>query len=110
MPRPLREESARAKTRRESEDSVPRVLQLDHDYALRAAVVEDLVTAIARDAPSQANRVRAFVKQVIKDAKRRDARVDERILDLRPIRAQLVEMRFLSWPEVETLASWMRDD
>lgn len=77
---------------------------------LKAADVEDVVTAIARAAPSQANRVLVLVKQVIKDAKRRDARVDERIFDLAPIRSHVTEMRFLSWPEVETLASWMRDD
>lgn len=73
---------------------------------LAPAQVDDLVVTLSRRASRQAEIALQLVKMLMRDAKRRGHRIDESILDVSPPRREPREMRFLSWPEVEHLASY----
>jgi integrase len=75
-------------------------------HEIRAADVEDRITAVARRAPRQAGLALRHLKQVLKSAQQRGHRVDGRIFELRAPRYEEREPRFLSWAEVELLASY----
>jgi integrase len=75
-------------------------------HEIRAADVEDRIAALARRAPRQAALALRHFKQVLRSAQQRGHRVDARIFDLRPPRYEEREPRFLSWAEVEQLASY----
>lgn len=72
---------------------------------LAAAQVDDLVVTVSRSASRQAEIALQLVKMLIRDARRRGHRIDEAILEVSPPRRELREMRFLTWGEVEHLAS-----
>ncbi len=82
-------------------------LRLDE---VRAAEVEDRVAAIAKRAPRQAQLALQYVKQVLGNAGARGQRVDARVLELKPPRVESREPRFLTWAEVEELASVCAED
>jgi integrase len=77
---------------------------------MRAADLEDRVTAIANDAPRQAQLAMQYAKQVLKSAQARGQRVDARVFELRPPRVESREPRFLAWHEVEELAAACVED
>ncbi len=72
---------------------------------LKPATVEDLVLAIARVAPRQAELALRIVKMAAKDARARGQRIDDGLLAIKPPRREAREIRFLTWAEVEELAS-----
>ena len=73
---------------------------------LRPADVEDLILAIGRVAPRQAELALRIVKMTIRDARRRGQRADEGLLSIKPPRREAREIHFLNWSEVEHLASF----
>jgi integrase len=75
-------------------------------HEIRAADVEDRIALIGRRAPRQAAIALQLLKQVLRSAEERGHRVDSAIFGLRPPRHEEREPRFLSWPEVERLASY----
>jgi integrase len=75
-------------------------------HEIRAADIEDRIAALARRAPRQAGLALRHLKQVLRSAQQRGHRVDPRIFELRPPRYEEREPRFLSWAEVERLASY----
>ena len=72
---------------------------------LRAAEVEAEVLQLARRAPRQAAIALRLVKQVLRDAQERGHLVDRAIFALKAPRYEEREPRFLTWAEVEHLAS-----
>jgi len=101
------EQRVRASTVRRYREVVPCLapLRLVLIERLSPAVVDDLVVAVSRRAPRQAELALRLVKMVLRDAKNRGQRVDEAILAVRPPRREAREMRFLDWAEVEELAA-----
>ena len=77
--------------------------------ALRAADVEDDIVVVGRRAPRQAQLALASVKLALRSAAERGQRFDQAILTLKPPRSREREARFLAWPEVEHLASFLPD-
>jgi integrase len=75
-------------------------------HEIRAADVEDCIAVVARRAPRQASIALQLLKQVLRSAEQRGHRVDAPIFALRPPRHEEREGRFLSWAEVERLASY----
>jgi integrase len=75
-------------------------------HEIRAADVEDAIAAVAGRAPRQAAIALQLLKQVLKNAQQRGHRVDAAIFALRPPRHEEREPRFLTWDEVERLASF----
>jgi len=75
-------------------------------HEIRAADVEDRIAFVGRRAPRQAAIALQLLKQVLRSAEERGHRVDAAIFGLRPPRHEEREPRFLSWPEVERLASY----
>jgi integrase len=73
--------------------------------ALRPADVEDHISALSERAPRQAELALRVLKQVLSDAKVRGLTVNEALLRIRAPRHEPREMRFLSWAEVDLLAS-----
>ncbi len=73
--------------------------------SITAAELEEQVTAIAQATPRRAQLVLRVAKQILRSAKERGQVVDESILRLRPPRVEEAERRFLSWDDVELLAS-----
>jgi integrase len=73
---------------------------------IRAGDVQDLIAAVGKRAPRQAAIALQLIKQVLRSAEERGHRVDGAIFGLRPPRYEEREPRFLSWPEVERLASY----
>jgi integrase len=74
---------------------------------LTVAALEDAVAAVAARAPRQAQIGLATLKMALRNARERGQRVDERLLAIEPPRYDERRPRFLSWPEVERLQSWM---
>lgn len=74
---------------------------------LRRAEVEDLLSAIAAVAPRRAQMATALVKAVLRSAQERGQRVDERLFGLQRPRYDEREPRFLTVPQMLTLATWM---
>jgi integrase len=72
---------------------------------IAARDVDDLIAGIAKKAPRQAQIGLALLKQVFRNARERGQKVDEAILRLPAPRVDEREPRFLSWAEVEELAS-----
>jgi len=88
-------------------DSLRRLTVFD-DWQLetiRAADVEDHVFAVAQRAPRAAELMLDTVKMILRSAKERGQTIDESVLRVRSPRRERTEMRFLSWSEVELLAS-----
>jgi integrase len=77
--------------------------------SLRAADVEDAIADVGARAPRQAQLALATLKLALKDARKRGQAFDAAILELRPPRSREREPRFLTWPEVERLASFLPD-
>jgi integrase len=75
-------------------------------HEVRAGEVEDLVTKVARSAPRQAGILLQLLKQVMRGAGSRGHAVDPAIFDLVAPRYEEREPRFLTWVEVEELASF----
>jgi integrase len=74
-------------------------------HEIRAGDVEDRIASVGRRAPRQAAIALQLLKQVLRSAEERGHRVDPAIFGLRPPRHEEREPRFLTWPEVERLAS-----
>lgn len=88
-------------------DSLRRLTVFD-DWQLetiRAADVEDHVFAVAQRAPRAAELMLDTLKMILRSAKERGQTIDESVLRVRSPRRERTEMRFLSWSEVELLAS-----
>jgi integrase len=77
---------------------------------IRASELEALVVALARRAPRMAQLTLRHAKMVLRTARERGQTVDAAILNLKPPAHDEREPVFLSWEQVETLASWMPDD
>jgi integrase len=75
-------------------------------HEIRAGDVEDRIASVGRRAPRQAAIALQLLKQVLRSAEERGHRVDPAIFGLRPPRHEEREPRFLTWPEVERLASY----
>jgi integrase len=75
-------------------------------HEIRSADVQDLIRAVGKRAPRQAAIALQLLKQVFSSAQERGYRVDGAIFALRAPRYEEREPRFLSWPEVERLASY----
>jgi integrase len=75
-------------------------------HEIRAADVEDRIALVGRRAPRQAAIALQLLKQALRSAEERGHRVDAAIFGLRPPRHEEREPRFLSWSEVEGLASY----
>ena len=75
-------------------------------HEIRAAEVEDRITAVGRRAPRQASIALQLLKQVFRSAQQRGHRVDAAIFEVRAPRHEEREPRFLMWSEVERLASY----
>jgi integrase len=74
--------------------------------ALRRASVEDLVIARAAKHPRSAVDELQFLKRVLREARGRGQRVDEAILEIRPVKHAARRGRALSVDELYELASW----
>jgi integrase len=72
---------------------------------IAARDVDDVIAAVAKAAPRQAQIGLALLKQVFKNARERGQKVDEAIFGLPAPRLDEREPHFLSWTEVEQLAS-----
>jgi integrase len=77
-----------------------------HVSALRRAQVEDFINARAAAYPRSALDELQFVKRVLRDAKGRGQRIDDGVLDLRPVRHSPRRGRALTVAELYELASW----
>src|SRR6266508_753643 len=77
--------------------------------SLRAADVEDAIAVVGARAPRQAQLALATLKLALRDARKRRQAFDAGILELHPPRSREREPRFLTWPEVERLASFLPD-
>ncbi|MGH3428888.1 MAG: tyrosine-type recombinase/integrase, partial [Mycobacteriales bacterium] len=73
--------------------------------ALRPADVEDHISALSARAPRQAELALRVLKQVLSDAKVRGLTVNEALFRIRAPHHEPREMRFLSWGEVDLLAT-----
>jgi integrase len=74
---------------------------------LDRAVVEDLIGSVASHAPRRAQKALDLIKAVLKDARARKQRIDQSIFDIPSPRYESRPLRFLTWKQVEELASWM---
>jgi integrase len=72
---------------------------------IAARDVDDLIAGVAQKAPRQAQIALALGKQVFQSARERGQKVDEAIFRIRPPALAEREPRYLSWSEVEELAS-----
>jgi integrase len=72
---------------------------------IAARDVDDVVTAVGKGAPRQAQIGLALLKQVLRSARERGQKVDEAIFGLSAARPEERRPRFLDWGEVEELAS-----
>jgi integrase len=75
-------------------------------HEIRAADVEDRIAVVGRRAPRQAAIALQLLKQALRSAEERGHRVDAAIFGLVPPQYEEREPRFLSWSEVERLASY----
>ncbi len=73
--------------------------------ALRPADVEDHISALSARAPRQAELALRVLKQVLSDAKVRGLTANEALFRIRAPHHEPREMRFLSWGEVDQLAT-----
>jgi len=69
------------------------------------AEVEDYFIGLARSSPRQAQIGLQTVKKVLENARARGHAVNPAVFAIRPPRTEFREMRFLTWSEVEELAS-----
>jgi integrase len=74
--------------------------------ALRRARVEDFVVTRAAKHPRSAVDELQFLKRVLRDARGRGQKVDEAILEIRPVKHAPRRGRALTVEELYTLASW----
>jgi integrase len=74
-------------------------------HELKASDVDDHIKAVAKTAPRQAQMALAKLKQALANAKDREQVVDERIFRLAAPKHEERVPRFLTWDEVEHLAS-----
>src|SRR5262249_28052612 len=70
-----------------------------------AQVVEDLVVQVATKHPRTAQIVLQTIKMILKDARRRGQRVDERVYELKAPRYEKRPIAFLTLDEVQALAA-----
>lgn len=106
----LRVRESSAARRQAALRALPAPLLAQPLAGVRAADVEDAVTAIAIRAPRQGQLALASLKLALKDAVKRGLRFDRRILELSPPKPNGRTPRFLTWKEVEYLASLMPND
>ena len=74
--------------------------------ALRRVQVEDFISARAAEHPRSALDELQFLKRVLRDAKGRGQRIDEAVLELRPVKHSPRRGKALSVDELYELASW----
>jgi integrase len=74
-------------------------------HEIRASDVEDRIAQIARRAPRQAAIALQLLKRVLRSAQDRGHRIDAGVFAIDPPRHEEREPRFLTWMEVEHLAS-----
>jgi integrase len=74
--------------------------------ALRRAQVEDFINARAATYPRSALDELQFLKRVLRDAKGRGQRIDEAVLELRPVKHSPRRGKALKVGELYELASW----
>jgi integrase len=79
----------------------------DYLQRLTVAQVEDAIAALARRAPRQAQIALATLKAALRDADKRGQRFDPNLLTIAPPKYDEREPRFLTWVEVEKLASFL---
>jgi integrase len=70
-----------------------------------AQEVEDRIVSVAKTAPRQAQIALALMKQILLSARERGQIVDEAVFRIRPPKHEEREARFLTWAQVEQLAS-----
>jgi len=73
---------------------------------MRLDVIEDMITKRSALHPQSAKNELAFLKRVLKDAKRRGHRINEAILGIPAVRHQAREGRALTVGQLYELASW----
>jgi integrase len=78
--------------------------------ALRRAQVEDFINARAALHPRSALDELQFIKRVLRDAKGRGQRIDEAVLELRPVKHAPRRGKALSVDELYELASWFPEN
>jgi integrase len=74
---------------------------------LTTAEVEDAVSTLAAKAPRQAQIALASLKLALRDAENRGQRFDQRVFNIHAPRYEEREPRFLTWEQVQSLASRM---
>jgi integrase len=74
---------------------------------LTTAEVEDALSTLAARAPRQAQIALASLKLALRDAENRGQRFDQRIFKIKAPRYEEREPRFLTWEQVQSLASRM---
>jgi integrase len=89
--------------------SPPRSSSLSSNYLqnLTTAEVEDALSTLAARAPRQAQIALASLKLALRDAENRGQRFDQRIFNIHAPRYEEREPRFLTWEQVQSLASRM---
>lgn len=105
----LRVRASTHQRRKEALVAVPDKLRRTPLPDLRAADVEDVIVVVGARAPRQAQLALASLKLALRDARKRGQQFDPAILELKPPRSRERQQRFLTWPEVEHLASFLPD-
>lgn len=77
------------------------------DLFLAELSVADVEEAVSAAAPRQAQLGLRALKQALRSPRAKGQRFDPEILNVEPPRYEEREARFLTWPQVEELASWM---
>ena len=75
-------------------------------HELRASDIEDQIALVGRRAPRQAQIALQLVRRVLRSAEQRGHRVDAAIFSVEAPRYEEREPRFLTWVQVEALASY----
>jgi integrase len=74
---------------------------------IRRPIVEDMIAAIAGDAPRRAQMSLALLKRILRAAEERGHTVDASVYRVRVARPEEREPRFLTWEGADELASWL---
>ncbi len=74
---------------------------------LSAAQVEDTIAAVAQTAPRAAQQALTHLQRAVRSAQARNHKIDPRILTLKAPVYESRPIRFLDWPEVEALQSFI---
>ena len=104
-------ENYEARVRRSSYERAVQALRAVSDLSayrlseIRAGEVDDRISHLAAHAPRQASIALQLLKRVLRSAEERGHQVDASVFSLSPPRHDEREPRFLTWNEVEALAS-----